>query len=72
MPTLGASSFSVLGLPHALWGVSSTPASPPSLDAKATPKGPSSQPVTEEQLPGTCPQAYPSSHLPLGRHLATN
>lgn len=38
MPTLGASSFSVLGLPHALWGVSSTPASPPSLDAKAPPR----------------------------------
>lgn len=37
MPTLGASSFSVLGLPHALQGVSSTLASPPSLDAKATP-----------------------------------
>lgn len=37
MPTLGASSLSVLGLPHALCGVSSTFASPPSLDAKAPP-----------------------------------
>lgn len=37
MPTLGASSLSVLGLPHALWGVSSSLASPPSLDAKAPP-----------------------------------
>lgn len=35
MPTPGASSFSVLGLPHALWGVRSTPVSPPLLDAKA-------------------------------------
>lgn len=38
MPTLGASSFSVLGLPYALWGVSRTPVSPPLLDAKALPR----------------------------------